>query len=209
MTLRAARSLRPLVAVGVIVLLSMFAMHRAGAIETREFALDPGDGGTGGVEIEVDGRGRGTGTIRLTNKLSEPLTLTLDAVPATASSGRVRLGGDAEPPTWLELPPEVVLAPGEGRTVTIDVRGAELGRSPSSATAAVVARPSTTVAASQAAAVVTQAALVVYLRSVASPETVSDLGVAPWLGVLALLAVGAAAVRAFGKRHGRRQSVSA
>ena len=162
----------------------------ADAIETREFALDPGDGSDGGVEIDVDGRGGGQGSIRLTNKLDESLVLTLDAVPATAEpGGRVRLGGEPEPPSWLQVPGRVVLQPREQRTLPIRVADADLADVGASATAAVVARPAET-PGSEGAAVIAQAALMVYLVSVERPTSIGGLGIAPWVGgVVLVLAV--------------------
>ena len=201
--------LRLLAALCAIVAVVLSGTAAAGAIETRQFGIEPVPNGGPRSSFRLDVRAgeTTTDTLRIWNKTDAPLRVRLTVVPATLDSGEAELGGDGAAVDWVDMrSPIVDLPPSGERRVAFEVK-APHKLSGEVETVALMAEP---VAApgQPAPAVLERVAVMAYFSPAeGAPLTAADPGGASWLGDLlpwvatALLVI----VAASAVRRARRQ----
>ena len=197
------RTLRSLLWLSGAVLAIAAGTVPVGAIETQSFGLDVAERTEDGrLHLDLRAGESTTGTVKVWNKLDQPLALELDVVPAQLDdAGTVSLGGDGEGVDWVSLDPaEVRLAGGEERIVQVRV---EAPRKLEADTKVVAIQVEPAIAPDgQQPAVVQRLALTAYLEP-DEDSLIASLGPFPWIALAVLVVVIGAVVRNAAARRRR------
>jgi hypothetical protein len=180
---------------------TLVAAAPAAALENADFGISPAEGG---LAVTLHAGETATLALRVWSKADQPIDLVVDVEPASFDeSGNARLGGDPAAAGWIDVVPRrVLLAPGERRTVEINLTGPrQLDDGRHAAAVVLHTQP-----ADAGAAVVQRLAQIVSITTVASTAS-PGLGPLPWLAALLAASVaGRAGVQARRERSARREA---
>jgi hypothetical protein len=179
-----------LAVVGLLLLLATAPAPSAHAIETATFGLAPVGMERTALHVSVRPGRHVEDGVRVWNKSSEPITLTLSVQGARIDAdGKVVLGGNGGATSWVQvrrstvtLPPNEFAAVGVGITAPRNMPRGE-------ATAAVVAEPAGG-AGARDVAVLQRVALMVYVKPPAGSGLRAALGWIGWLAVALVVVAG-------------------